>query len=96
MIDWPELTREEQCAHDQREHGDKPCRQCRTCCLHYRQQESNADIEVSKLRRKLTALEAAVRAVRDGDEGKGGDDRGLDMDFRPLDRLYALVPEVGA
>jgi hypothetical protein len=25
-----EMTREEQCAHDMQEHGDKPCRQCST------------------------------------------------------------------
>ncbi len=48
-----DMTREEQCESDQREHGDKPCRQCHTCCLYYRQQESNADIEVSKLTRQL-------------------------------------------
>ena len=45
---------------------------------------------------KLHTLEAAVRAVRDGDEGRGGDERGVDMEFRPLDELYGLVPEVGS
>lgn len=39
---------------------------------------------------KLTALEAAVRAVRNGDH------RGVAMNFHTLDKLYALVPEVGA
>ena len=42
---------------------------------------------------KLHTLEAAVRAVRDGDEGKGGD---LGMDFVSLYKLYALVPEAGS
>lgn len=50
-----EMTREEQCAHDMQEHGDKSCRQCRTCCELYRKSEADAHLEVSKLQRELKA-----------------------------------------
>lgn len=48
-----EPSREEQCAADQREHGDKPCRQCHTCCLFYREEESKAWAKVGELESRL-------------------------------------------
>lgn len=57
--------------------------------------EERAAAEIAEVEMKLHTLEAAVRAVRDVDGfGDGfGDNRGLDMDFRPLDKLYDLVPD---
>jgi hypothetical protein len=52
--------------------------------------EPMVQCETTRLRAKLHTLEAAVRAVRNGDW------RGVAMNFYTLDKLYALVPEVGA
>ena len=55
-----DMSREEQCEHDQREHGDKPCRQCHTCCLFYRQGAADCEIEMSSLKRKVAELEGEI------------------------------------
>lgn len=57
--------------------------------------QSDAQIDdlnrsADRAQRRMATLEAAVCAVRNGDH------RGVAMNFHTLDKLYALVPEVGA
>ena len=59
------LTREQRCEEDQRKHGDKPCMECRTCCLFYRQAESSLVHENGVLQRRLSELEAQVVRLDD-------------------------------
>lgn len=49
-------TREKQCEINQREHGDKPCQMCHTCCLWHRQQESSLVLENGVLKDQLKNL----------------------------------------
>jgi hypothetical protein len=94
-------TREQNCRFGVDEQGEKPCGECRRCCdelkarLRIWEGGVRADAlkalnERPELLAKLHTLEAAVRAVRNGDR------RGVAMNFHTLDKLYALVPEVGA
>ena len=53
------MTREEECETNQREYGDKPCRQCWNCVEFYRKRESDAVFQIAQLEEQVRKLEAA-------------------------------------